>query len=186
MIVFKGFNKDMTCTMGRGTFEYQLGKKATANKAKTVSTGLHSTREPFGILRYYGELGTDVHCICEAGGDISEDEDGRVASTELTPLQKLTPQQLAMYEAVFVQKHPEICATRFRERETDNGFYAIARGKNPEARGKRGTVVILLQEYARSKKIKQIEAYNIDGKANRAGWYKIGGYLGDKGEAEET
>ncbi len=91
-----------------------------------------------------------------------------------------------MYEAVFIQKHPEICATRFRERETDNGFYAIARGKNPEARGKRGTVVILLQEYARSKKIKQIEVYNIDGKANKVGWYKIGGYIGGKREAEEA
>ena len=186
MIVFKGMNKDMCCTMGHGRFKYQIGKKAVAKDAKTARTGLHSTREPFGILRYYGHLGTDIHCICEAGGDINEDESGRVSSTELTPLMKLTPQQLAMYEAAFIQKHPQLNSEHIRETETDNGFYAIARGKNPKAKGKRGTVVILLQEYARSRNIKTVEIYEIDGRTNKSGWYGIGGFIDAKDKAKRA
>lgn len=186
MIVFKGFNKNMTCTMGRGAFQYKLGKTATAKEAKTASTGLHSTREPFGILRYYSNLNTCTFCICEAAGDINEDDDGRVASTELTPLKKLTPQELAIYEGVFVQKHPELSGEDFQEQAQDNGYYAIARGKNPTARGKKGTVIILLQEYARSHKIKTLEIFEIDGRTNKAGWYGIGGAIDGKGEVAKA
>ena len=186
MIVFKGMNKNMTCTMGRGTFKYEIGKKAHADSAKTAHTGLHSTKEPFGILRYYGHLGEDVHCICEAAGDINEDDDGRISSTELTPLKRLTPQELAIYEAIFIQKHPEISDMSFGEIATDNGYYAIARGKNPTAKGKKGTVVILLQEYARSHKIKRLEIFEIDGRTNKAGWYGIGGYIGAKRKIKES
>ena len=186
MIVFKGFNKNMVCTMGRGNFKYGIGKKAVAEKAKTANTGLHSTREPFGILHYYGNLGTDIHCICEASGDINEDSKGRVASTELTPLKKLTPQELAIYEAVYIQKHPHSSNERFGESAEDNGYYSIARGKNPKAAGKKGTVVILLQEYTRSAKIKALEIYDIDGKTNKAGWYGIGGYIGAKRKIKES
>ncbi|MBQ6574508.1 MAG: hypothetical protein IJL90_00220 [Lachnospiraceae bacterium] len=183
MIVFKGFHKGMVCTMGRGKFKYKLGKKAYADAAKTANTGLHSTREPFGILSYYSNHGTDVYCICEAAGDINEDSQGRVASTELTPLKKLTPQELAIYEGIFVQKHPELSDTHFNEHAEDNGYYAVARGKNPTARGKKGTVIVLLQEYARSHKIKKLEIFEIDGRTNKAGLYGIGGRINAKGDA---
>ena len=26
MIAYKGFNKDLTCTMGKGSFQYEVGK----------------------------------------------------------------------------------------------------------------------------------------------------------------
>lgn len=186
MIVFKGFNKSMTCTMGRGAFKYKVGQKATAEKAKTANTGLHSTREPFGILRYYGHHGEDVYCICEAGGDINEDAVGRVSSTELTPIKKLTPQELAIYEGLFIQKHPDISRENFKEKDVDNGFYAIARGKNPTAKGKKGTVLVLLQENASNRKIKKMEIFEIDGQSCKAGWYGIGGRIDDKREIEEA
>lgn len=186
MIVFKGFNKNMTCTMGLGTFKYRIGKKATAAGAKTAQTGLHSTREPFGVLSYYSNLNDHAFCICEAGGDINEDELGRVASTELTPLKKITPQELAIYEAVFVQKHPELSDQHFGEIAEHNGYYAIARGKDPRAKGKKGTVICLLQEYRNSRKIKKLEIFEIDGRNYKAGWYAIGGKINEKGDAAKA
>lgn len=184
MIVFKGFHEGMVCTMGRGSFKYKLGVKATAAGAKTANTGLHSTREPFGILDYYNNLKSDVFCICEAGGDINEDEHGRVASTELTPLKKLTPQELALYEALFIEKHPEISNEYLEETARSNGYYAIARGKNPKAKGEKGSIVCLLQEYSSTKNIKKLEVFEIDGRINKAGWYGIGGRIDEKGDAE--
>lgn len=178
MIVFKGMHGNMSCTMGKGTFKYDVGKKATAAGAKTANMGLHSCREPFGILQYYGSLQFDCFCICEAGGDINEDEYGRVSSTELTPLKKLTPQELAVYEAVYLQKHPQFDESRLvmRENGEDNGFFAVVRGKNPVARAKKkGVVLCLLQEYSRSRNIKRTEIYEIDGKRNKRGIYGIEG-----------
>ena len=39
MIVFKVTNNDMTCTMGQGTFQYQLGVPATAERSNVPTPG---------------------------------------------------------------------------------------------------------------------------------------------------
>ena len=189
MIVFKGFHGNMTCTLGAGSFQYKIGKKATAKEAQTARTGLHSTKEPFGILSYYHDLDHDAFCICEAAGDVNEDEHGRVASTELTPLKNLTPKELAIYEALYIEKHPELDTSLYvkRNEARDNGHFAVVRGKDPKGYGERGTVICLLQEYASSKRIKKVEIFEIDGKENKSGWYGIGGRIEhEEGEPEKT
>ena len=177
MIVFKGFNSDLACTRGSGRFQYKIGETATAEEAQTAKCGLHSTKEPFEVLRYYSNLEKDRFCICEAAGDINEDGDHRVSSTKLTPIKEITPQELAIYEAVWIEKHPslpyspEVC----KEEGTDNGYFTVVRGKDP--RGKAvtvGTVIILLQEYKTRKDIKAAAVYQIETVKDK-GWYQIGG-----------
>ena len=34
MIAYKGFNKDLTCTMGKGRFQYEVGKSYKEDSAK--------------------------------------------------------------------------------------------------------------------------------------------------------
>ena len=177
MIVFKGFGPDLACTRGSGRFQYKIGETATAEEAQTAKCGLHSTKEPFEVLRYYSNFEKDRFCICEARGDINEDGDHRVSSTMLTPIKEITPQELAIYEAVWIEKHPslpyspEVC----KEEGTDNGYFTVVRGKDP--RGKAvtvGTVIILLQEYKTRKDIKAAAVYQIETVKDK-GWYQIGG-----------
>lgn len=179
MIVFKGFNKDLTCTRGNGSFKYEIGRTATAEAAETARCGLHSTKEPFEVLRYYSNFKSDRFCVCEAGGDINEDGDHRVSSTMLTPIKEITPQELAMYEAVWMQKHPTLPYSRevCKEDGTDNGYFAVIRGKDPVGKAvTKGAVIILLQEFKTKSDIKQAAVYRIE-KAKDKGRYGIGGKL---------
>lgn len=177
MRVYKGFNADMTCTMGNGRFQYVLGQKATAKSCKTANTGLHSTEEPFGILNYYGDLDRDVFCICEAAGDINEDELGRISSTELTPLKKLTPIALAAHECEYIVNYPNRKTSNLicRDKGEANKHFVIVRGKDPRGYGEVGTVVFLLQERLGEKEICNAQAFVIDGEENQPGWYSVKG-----------
>lgn len=53
MIVFKATNNDMTCTMGQGTFQYQLGVPATAERSKCADSGLHACEYVLDCTGYY-------------------------------------------------------------------------------------------------------------------------------------
>lgn len=187
MIVFKGFNKDLACTRGAGCFRYEIGATATAKEAQTAHTGLHSCREPFGVLNYYSNYGTDRYCICEAAGDINEDGDHRVSSTELTPLKELTPQELAMYEAAWIEKHPLLpySSRVLKDSGADNGFFAVVRGKDPEAEAKtEGTVLILIQEFKTKRTIKSIKVFNIKTGKDKGRYGMEGKYA--KGTSKKT
>ena len=41
MIAYKGFNKDLTCTMGKGRFQYEVGKSYKEDSAKCASRMIH-------------------------------------------------------------------------------------------------------------------------------------------------
>ena len=177
MIVFKGFGPDLACTRGSGRFQYKIGETATAETAQTASSGLHACKEPFGVLRYYSNFESDRYCICEAAGDINEDGDHRVSSTLLTPLTEITPQELALYEGAWLQKHPSLPYSKNVDDEegTDNGYFAVVRGKNPTAHAiTKDAVIILLQEFKTKNEIKKVAIYPIE-RAKDKGWYDIGG-----------
>ena len=52
MIAYKGFNKDLTCTKGKGVFQYEPGKKYVEEKAKCARTGFHAATNPLDVLSY--------------------------------------------------------------------------------------------------------------------------------------
>lgn len=142
MKVFKGFNGDMTCTLGKGTYQYEMGRKEVTDQAKTVSCGFHSGREPFVALSYYKDR-SSAWCICEAGGDISEDETGRVSSTELTPIRRLTLREMVMLEAAYIAKHPKVKVHEALMRADE---YQIVRGKKQQTEATKGQLIVFLQE----------------------------------------
>ena len=107
MIVYKATNNDMTCTMGQGTFQYQLGVPATAEKSKCGDTGLHACEYVLDCARYYG-LGRDHRYFkAKAEGDIAEDgSNTRIACTRLTLLKELTNRDIAKEAMLYMIHHP--------------------------------------------------------------------------------
>lgn len=49
-LAYKGFNKDLTCTMGNGTFQYKPGVWYKEEKAHCARTGFHATDNPLDVL----------------------------------------------------------------------------------------------------------------------------------------
>lgn len=174
MIAYKGFTKDMTCIMGKGTYQFEIGKKAVESEAKCMKNGLHCCEFPLDILRYYSG-GNSRYCIVRAEGDINEDGDHRISCTELTPMKEISLVQLAAHACDFIIKHPaRDCKYRVK---TDTGecreeeAFVIVRGKNPKAKGEIGTALFLLQEYKSSNEIKRLCLISVDGKKYTADRY---------------
>jgi hypothetical protein len=164
MIAYKGFNKDLACTRGRGTFQYEVGKTYREDKAQTARTGFHCVEEPIEVLEWYSGDGAR-YCMVSAKGDISEDGKERIACTEMTILKELTLQQLGILECEWIKEHPNRKCSKRVERDSgtaeDNGI-VVVRGKNPKARGKKGCVIFLLKEDMNGN-ICDAGAYEIDG-----------------------
>lgn len=165
MIAFKGFNKDLICTMGKGIFQYEVGKTYKEDSAKCASTGFHCVEEPIEVLSWYAN-DSSRYCIVKAGGDINEDGDNKISCTEIKLLKEITLQQLGALECKWIQEHPERKYSRHVKKDsaraTGTGI-AIVRGKNPKAAGDKGSTIFLLREAKETKKIEEIGVYQIDG-----------------------
>lgn len=165
MRCYKGFNKDLTCTMGKGSFKYKVGETFTAEAAKCASTGLHCVEEPIEVLTWYRGNGSR-YCVVEAAGDINENG-AKICCTEMKILKEITLQQLGMYECIWIQEHPEREESSHVHRESgcaEAGEIVIVRGKHPKAAGKLGCTLFLLREKSRSKEIADIGVFKVDGK----------------------
>ena len=72
MRAYKGFHKDLNCTMGKGVFYYEPGKWYSEQEARCADTGFHATDNPLEVLRWYsGE--DDRYFAVELLGNIDED-----------------------------------------------------------------------------------------------------------------
>ncbi len=165
MRAYKGFNKDLTCTMGAGTFQYKIGKTFTASKAKCANTGLHCVEEPIEVLTWYDNKDSRW-CVVEAAGDINEDGDMRISCTEMTIIREVTIEQLGMLECLWIKAHPERITSRHIKSETGRAaedHIVIVRGKKPKASGMRNSTLFILQEEKDSPKIAEIGVFKIDG-----------------------
>ena len=165
MIAYKGFNKDLVCIMGKGRFQYEVGKTYKEDKAHCVSTGFHCVEEPIEVLRWYRDKDSR-YCIVNAGGDIHEDGDDKISCTELTILQEITLQQLGALECQWQQLHPEREYSGRVKKDVgtvDKGI-VVVRGKHPKAAGALGTTIFLLKETKQGREIQEVGIFEIDGK----------------------
>lgn len=171
MIAYKGFNQDMTCTMGKGTFQYEVGKTYTEDEAKCANTGFHCVEEPIEVLKWYPN---GRYCIVEAAGDINEDGEERIACTQITILREVSLVELAILECKWLQKHSgrkyssKVCRD---EGSAEAGRIVVVRGKHPKASGGLDSTIFLVKEEKKSKEIAEIGVYQIDGKEHKPGIY---------------
>lgn len=164
MIAYKGFNEDLTCTLGKGKFKYEIGKTYKEEKAQCINAGFHCVEEPLEVLSWYPN---GRYCMVDAGGDIHEDGSDRISCTKMKILKEVTLEQLAALECEWIIQHPDRKEC-FRIRKNtgtakENGI-VIVRGKNPKAAGEKGATIFLLKEGKGTKEIAEAGAYKIDGK----------------------
>ena len=167
MIAYKGFNADLICTMGKGQFQYEVGKTYTEDSAQCASAGFHCVEEPIEVLTWYSDENAR-YCIVNAGGDIHEDGYNKISCTEITILREITLQQLGALECKWLEEHPERKSSRHIKKDEDTaerkGGIVIVRGKNPKAAGMEGSTIFLLKEKKGERTIEKIGIYEIDGK----------------------
>ena len=156
MIAYKGFTKDLTARLGRGTYQFRPGETAREESSKTVRSGFHCCENPFECLSYYDLLSDDQFWQVEASGSIDEDDSERIACTEMTLLKKLTVKEFAGYGMAYIVQHPMrdkweqnrrgIQVAKDKAVADVKGAIAIARGKNPRVMGVEGAVLGLVLE----------------------------------------
>lgn len=178
MIAFKGFNKDFTCTMGNGTYRYEVGKKYTEDTAKCAAAGFHCVEEPIEVLSWYSN---GRYCIVEAGGDIHEDGQNRISCTEITILREISIIELALMECKWLQKHPKREYSKHVHKEEGlevNKDIVIVRGKDPKAAGRQGSTLFLLKEATHGSSIVEIGVFQVDGETYQPNvYYRIDGRM---------
>lgn len=173
MLVYKGFRKDLTCTLGKGIYQYREGEWHETKAAKCANTGFHCCENPLDCLSYY-PLNGSVFYIVMAAGDIHEDAHDKISCTRMKLLRKLTPEELALHACRYMYKHPNrewnhtVCKDMGFAR---NAPFVIVRGKNPKAAGTKDTTLFLLQEDKNSHTIKNMAVYKVNDNEYKAGAY---------------
>ena len=172
MRAFKAFNADMTCTMGRGKYQYAENMTFTEPKAQAHETGFHCAEYILDCLNYYRESRDIVICPVEALGDIDEDgSDTKISCTILKVGRKLTWEEIVLEAIRYLIKHPKFRDPQInREKGESQGAYCIVRGKSPRAAGAEGTILGMIQENPRGK-VQSIAIYKVDGKDIKPGRY---------------
>lgn len=182
MLAYKGFKSDLTCTFGRGTFQYQTGQTIKSEGSKAQHTGLHCAENPVECLRWYPLGGGNRYFLVEAAGSIDElgGTDTQLACTEMTLLKELSLKEFAGHAMIYMVKHPLRewkCDRRMLqiaedEAEADGaGHIAIARGLHPKVRGKHGAVLGLIRDNGGL--IEDAKLFTVEGEIKPDTWYTL-------------
>lgn len=159
MRAYKGFTKDLVSRMGDGKKEnchFIPGETKEVEASKTARNGFHCCENPFECLRYYSFNGENRFFIVEAGGDIDEDEDERIACTRITLVEELTPLRFAGEGMRYMITHParprwellrsDVRVAKDRAEAYGKKHIAIARGEHPIVSGAEGSILGLIRE----------------------------------------
>ena len=156
MIAFKGFTKELTARLGRGEYQFEIGKTAVEESSKTVRSGFHCCENPFECLAYYSLNGQNRFFMVEAAGSIDEDDGERIACTELTLIKELSVLEFAMEGMKYIIEHPErekwqqhrhnVSVQADKAEAEECGHIAIARGTDPRVRGPVGSILGIIKD----------------------------------------
>lgn len=182
MLAYKGFKSDLTCTFGRGTFQYQTGQTIKSEGSKAQHTGLHCAENPVECLCWYPLGSGNRYFLVEASGSIDElgGTDTQLACTEMTLLKELSLKEFAGHAMIYMVKHPLRewkCDRRMLqiaedEAEADGaGHIAIARGLHPKVRGKHGAVLGLIRDNGGL--IEDAKLFTVEGEIKPDTWYTL-------------
>lgn len=182
MKAYKMFNKDMTCTMGRDVFQYEIGKTYREDEANCRRNGFHCAENPLDCLNYYHSFEDSICCEVDARGSIDEDgDDTKISCTEIEIIRKLSLSTFVIQAAVYIGSHPKMPKNRRVKRSpsevTENHFVIVCCEK-PAAKGKIGDVICCIEETEKAglPVIGNIIVISIDGKQHKADtWYGCDG-----------
>ena len=159
MIAYKGFTETLYSRLGDGKKEncnFRIGETKTVPESKTARNGFHCCENPFDCLQYYPFDGKNRFFKVEAAGDIDEDDGQRIACTQITLLEELTPVKFALEGMKYMINHPmrknwqqSHSGVKVLADYADcgmSGAIAIARGQEPVVSGVEGSILGLIVE----------------------------------------
>ena len=184
MLAYKGMRGDMTCTLGKGTFQYEEGQTIVEDSSKCARTGLHCTEYPFECFRWYPVGEGTRYFEVEAAGSIDEDgSDAKISCTEMTIRRELNLFQMAARAMMYIVAHPTrewkikgrmLDVSPDKAEGKGRGSIAIARGCRPVVRGAAGSVMGLLVE-DESGDIISAKVFEVKGDVEPGIWYTLSG-----------
>lgn len=172
MIAYKAFEHGLIC---RG-YQFSMGLNRT-EKANCRQNGFHCAEDPLDCLTYYSDMDRAEYYVVDAGGDIDEDGyDTKISCTELTVLKKLTKRDFFLHSLAFMADHPLREWSRHvkKDRAEASIGYAVVRGTDPIACGKRGDILAFAKEDPVSGRIIRVGLAQVDGRRILEGtWYGV-------------
>lgn len=173
MMAYKGFHNDLTCTMGKGTFQYVPGRWYREKEAKCACKGFHATDNPLDVLAYYNKQ-DDRYYIVELHGNIDEDAvTSRISAPAIRLVKELSRNELYHEGVLWMIIHEKAPLAAVVKREKGNAGgdgNIVVRGKNPKATGLLGDMLYLVKDNHKGE-IVEIGSYQIDGKKYHPGVY---------------
>ena len=181
MIAYKGICQDMTARLGNHDGEvFKIGRTYKVKKAKTAREGYHCCENPAQCLGYY-DLRSDRFFKVEASGSIDEDDNERIACTEITILEELDTKGFFKACMSYITAHPDReewqwsgKGVEISKDEAKAAVIAIARGTDPRAMvgGKIGYIGLIKEDA--NGELTAARVAKIDGEMRYSGtWYHI-------------
>lgn len=180
MYAYKMFNKDLTCTRGKGAFKYKIGEWIEEPEANCAKNGFHCAEDPLDCLTYYPDWDSSRCFLVETGGSIDEDGlDTKISCTRIRLEKELNLKQFVAAAAMYMIRHPHLqenSLVKHEDAEPGRNHFVICRGKNKlKARGVKGDVIAILQE-DEDGEITSARIMEIDGSDFLPGkWYDVDG-----------
>lgn len=172
MIAYKGFHPGLICR----DYRFVMGLNVT-EKANCRANGFHCAEDPLDCLTYYSNMEQSEYYLVDAGGDVDEDDnDSKIACTELTILKKLDREEFFLHALAYMVDHPgrEWNGKVHKCQGKAQYGYAVVRGVDPVACGCKGDILAFAKEAPGGGKIVQIALVRVDGKRIKSNiWYDI-------------
>ena len=172
MIAYKGFHPGLVCR----NYQFQMGLNVTA-EANCAENGFHCAENPLDCLNYYSDIRQSEYYLVRPSGDIDEDAiDSKIACAELTIIKKLKKEEFFLHALAYMVDHSgRKWSTQVqRDLATAASGYAVVRGADPLASGKRGDLLAFAKEDPETRTIVQIALTRVDGKKLRPNtWYDV-------------
>lgn len=181
-IAYKGFNADLTCTMGKGTFQYEPGKWYEEKEANCVKNGFHCASNPLDCLDYYGAWDRSQYWVVVIDGDMDEDgTNTKISATKIMLVKRLDMVEFLNHAITYIIEHPELkmnsrVKTVITTAKEDEKF-VIVRGKDPVAKAvKTGQYIALIEEELHTNAVAAAGLYYVDGVTVKPGiFYDVDG-----------
>lgn len=150
-LAYKAFNADLTCTMGRGTFQYEPGKWYEESEANCVKNGFHCAANPLDTMNYYSDWDRHQYWMVAIDGDIDEDgTDTKISATRIRLVKRLNLEEFLCHAIEYITEHPHLKMSHrvhtedAKAKESDK--FLIVRNGNPKAMGtKAGQYIALIK-----------------------------------------
>lgn len=182
-LAYKAFNADLTCTMGRGTFQYEPGIWYEEKEANCAKNGFHCASNPLDCMNYYGSWGDHQFWIVEIDGDIDEDgTDTKISATKIRLFRRLNLQEFLTHAISYIYEYPALeMNQRVKTANTqmvDTDKFVIVRNFKPRAMAsKTGQYIGLIKENpANRNEIEAAGLFYVDGISTKPNiWYDVEG-----------